>query len=65
MVTCEQSQEMMHSAIDNKLASGNTGLGLFFAETIAQLHVKADKQDFIITDNNSQFGGARFKLYLP
>ncbi len=47
------------------LASGNTGLGLFFAETIAQLHVKADKQGFIITDNNSQFGGARFKLYLP
>jgi len=47
------------------LASGNTGLGLFFAKTIAQLHVKADKQGFIITDNNSQFGGARFKLYLP
>ncbi len=47
------------------LASGNTGLGLFFAETIAQLHVKADKQGFIITDNNSQLGGARFKLYLP
>lgn len=47
------------------LASGNTGLGLFFAKTIAQLHVKTDKQGFIITDNNSQFGGARFKLYLP
>ena len=47
------------------LSSGNTGLGLFFAETIAQLHVKTDKQGFIVTDNNSQFGGARFKLYLP
>lgn len=47
------------------LANGNTGLGLFFTETIAQLHVKDDKRGFIITDNNSQFGGARFKLYLP
>ena len=47
------------------LANGNTGLGLFFTETIAQLHVKGDKRGFIVTDNNSQFGGARFKLYLP
>lgn len=45
--------------------SGNTGLGLFFVETIAHLHAQADKRGFITTDNNSQFGGARFKLYLP
>lgn len=47
------------------LANGNTGLGLFFAETIAQLHLQGHRQGFIETDNNSQFGGARFKLYLP
>jgi len=47
------------------LTAGNTGLGLFFTETIAQLHVKGDKRGFTITDNNSQLGGARFKLYLP
>ncbi|WP_305274154.1 sensor histidine kinase KdpD [Methylobacter sp.] len=47
------------------LANGNTGLGLFFTETIAQLHIKGNNRGFIITDNNSQFGGARFKLYLP
>lgn len=47
------------------LGTGNTGLGLFFTKTIARLHVKADKYGFIETDNNSQFGGARFKLYLP
>ncbi len=47
------------------LATGNTGLGLFFTETIAQLHTKGDKRGFIITDNNSPLGGARFKLYLP
>lgn len=46
-------------------ASGNTFLGLFFVGTIAQLHIQADKRGFITTDNNSQFGGARFKLYLP
>jgi len=47
------------------MANGNTGLGLFFTDTIAQLHIKGDKRGFIMTDNNSQFGGARFKLYLP
>jgi len=47
------------------MANGNTGLGLFFTETIAQLHIKGDKRGFIMTDNNSQLGGARFKLYLP
>jgi len=47
------------------LANGNTGLGLFFAETIAQLHAQGDRQGFITTDNNSRLGGARFKLYLP
>ncbi len=45
--------------------TGNTHLGLVYVETIAQLHVKADQKGFITTDNNSQFGGARFKLYLP
>lgn len=47
------------------LANGNTGLGLFFTETIAQLHVKGSNRGFIATDNHSQLGGARFKLYLP
>ena len=46
-------------------ANGNTGLGLFFTETIAQLHVKDHNRGFITTDNYSQLGGARFKLYLP
>lgn len=47
------------------MVAGNTGLGLFFAETIAQLHVQAGRQGFIITDNYSQLGGARFQMYLP
>ena len=47
------------------LVTGNTGLGLFFAETIAQLHAQGNRQGFITTDNDSRLGGARFKLYLP
>ncbi len=47
------------------LSTGNTGLGLFFTDTIAKFHVQGEKSGFITTDNNSQFGGARFKLYLP
>jgi K+-sensing histidine kinase KdpD len=47
------------------LASGNTGLGLFFTDTIAKLHAQGEKRGFITTDNDSQFGGARFRLYLP
>ncbi len=47
------------------LTNGNTGLGLFFTETITQLHSKGENRGFITTDNHSQFGGARFKLYLP
>lgn len=47
------------------LSTGNTGLGLFFTKIIAQLHAQGDKRGFITTDNRSQFGGARFKLYLP
>jgi len=47
------------------LASGNTGLGLFFVATIAKMHTTSDRQGFIKTDNASRFGGARFSLYLP
>jgi signal transduction histidine kinase len=50
---------------ETDLALGNTGLGLFFSEIIAQLHIQADKRGFIKIDNNSQLGGARFRLYLP
>lgn len=47
------------------LATGNTGLGLFFVATIAKMHRNGDKLGFIKTDNDSHLGGARFSLYLP
>jgi K+-sensing histidine kinase KdpD len=46
-------------------STGSTGLGLFFAATLAQMHVNGEHRGFIKTDNNSRFGGARFSLYLP
>ncbi len=45
--------------------SGSTGLGLYFVAVIASLHRNNDKQGFILIDNESRLGGARFRLFLP
>jgi len=45
--------------------SGSTGLGLYFASTIAALHRHEGRQGFISTRNNGIDGGGRFTLYLP
>jgi len=46
-------------------STGSTGLGLFFAATLAQMHMNGARRGFTKIDNNSRFGGARFSLYLP
>jgi K+-sensing histidine kinase KdpD len=45
--------------------SGSTGLGLQFVSTIAALHKTQDRQGYIKIDNDSELGGARFRLFLP
>ncbi|TCK18752.1 histidine kinase/DNA gyrase B/HSP90-like ATPase [Thiogranum longum] len=45
--------------------SGSTGLGLYFAATIAALHRHDDRQGFFTTGNDGINGGGRFTLYLP
>jgi signal transduction histidine kinase len=45
--------------------TGSTGLGLFFAATLAQMHTNGEHRGYIEIDNNSRLGGARFSLYLP
>jgi len=45
--------------------TGSTGLGLYFAATLAQMHTNGAQRGFTKIDNNSRFGGARFSLYLP
>jgi signal transduction histidine kinase len=48
-----------------ELEKGNTGLGLHFASTIAELHSRGQRNGFIALDNDSTLGGARFSLFLP
>ncbi|MBE9526835.1 MAG: HAMP domain-containing histidine kinase [Proteobacteria bacterium] len=55
--------ESLKTAIDMK--SGSTGLGLYFAEQIANIHHSGDKKGHITIDNNSKLGGGRFTLFLP
>jgi len=45
--------------------SGSTGLGLYFAATIAALHQHEGRQGFITTSNDGIDGGGRFTLHLP
>ena len=47
------------------MKSGSTGLGLYFAEQIANIHHSGDKKGYITIDNNSKLGGGRFTLFLP
>lgn len=49
----------------SELEKGNTGLGLHFASTIAELHSQGQRNGFIGLDNGSTLGGARFSLFLP
>lgn len=52
-------------SFESDFSTGNTGLGLFFASTIAQLHTQGTQKGYITTDNDSRLGGARFSLFLP
>jgi signal transduction histidine kinase len=52
-----------HSQMD--WLTGNTGLGLYFVSTIAELHQNNKNKGYIRIDNNSRLGGARFRLFLP
>ena len=45
--------------------TGSTGLGLYFAETIAQHHQRQGKQGNIQLENGSQLGGGCFQMTLP
>lgn len=55
-------QDAVHS-ID--FSSGNTHLGLYFADAIAGLHVVGERRGFIRLANGGQFGGGVFEIWLP
>lgn len=61
--------ELQFSQTDNQQGidfnSGSTGLGLYFARVIANLHKKNDRAGYIITNNTGINGGGCFSIYLP
>ncbi len=50
---------------DIDFATGNTGLGLYFANCVAQQHSNNDKFGYIKLSNASSPQGAVFSVYLP
>ncbi|MCP3849954.1 MAG: HAMP domain-containing histidine kinase [Gammaproteobacteria bacterium] len=47
------------------MQSGSTGLGLYFAEQIAQIHKNKERSGYTIIDNESKISGGRFTIVLP
>ncbi len=47
------------------MRAGTTGLGLYFAHVVAQLHTHGDISGHMSLSNDSRFGGGRFTLHLP
>ncbi len=47
------------------MQSGSTGLGLYFAEKIVNIHKNKERSGSTVSDNKSQLGGGRFTLFLP
>lgn len=44
---------------------GNTGLGLYFSQSIAEAHHKGDTKGFIKLSNESTLGGSLFTISIP
>ena len=45
--------------------SGSTGLGLYFSDEVAKLHVNRGRQGYIVLNNVGLDGGGCFRIYLP
>lgn len=45
--------------------TGSTGLGLYFAAKVAELHRNEEREGFIEVDNKASIGGGAFRIYLP
>ncbi len=62
--------EYMFIAVDSletaiNMQSGSTGMGLYFAEKIANIHQNGHRKGSTLIDNKSTLGGGRFILNLP
>lgn len=45
--------------------TGSTGLGLYFASIIAEMHENDGKKGFISVNNHGEYGSGRFEIFLP
>lgn len=58
--------ETPSSLVDEaSISSGNTHLGLYFAEQIAALHKQKNRVGYINLENGAPLGGGCFKMVLP
>ncbi|MET1255337.1 sensor histidine kinase [Aliikangiella maris] len=46
-------------------STGSTGLGLFFAQQVAELHYHGEKKGKILLNNGGRLGGGVFKIIIP
>jgi two-component system, OmpR family, sensor histidine kinase SenX3 len=62
-------EEMIHSAPElpgkTSFINGGTGLGLYFAHSVAKLHKNKEHTGYVTLSNQGIEGGGRFSLYLP
>lgn len=62
-------KDLQYSLADSQqgisFSSGSTGLGLYFARVIANIHHNKGRSGYIITNNEGIDGGGCFSLYLP
>ncbi len=61
--------EMLNADIqtckDTSFKTGSTGLGLYFASTVASMHKNKGMEGFVSISNDSEYGGSCFTLTLP
>lgn len=63
MIFNEQKSPEFKKEID--FQTGSTGLGLYFSDMVASMHVNKDKNGFISIVNGGSLDGGVFSIYLP
>ena len=57
----KRGEEIEHGNVQEQ----NTGLGLWFAQMIAQLHRNKEEKGFIELKRSTKFGGASLQIFIP
>ncbi|MBI5603131.1 MAG: sensor histidine kinase, partial [Deltaproteobacteria bacterium] len=62
-------EHMLNKVPDTPMATGfftgGTGLGLYFAHSVAKLHKNKDREGYILITNSQDQEGGCFSIYLP